>query len=102
MHALLVSLGVDQRLGHVHLGVELLVGVSHGDAAAHVVAPRLVEPEVEDVGEEEVLLLLVSALAAQLEQGRRGHLELLPGGGLGDGRDIIDNIYVTLLIHIVE
>ena len=98
MHALLVSLGVDQRLGHVHLGVELLVGVGHGDAAAHVVAPRLVEPEVEDVGEEEVLLLLVAALAAQLEQGRRGHLELLSGGCLGDGIDIIDT-YVTLLIH---
>ena len=97
MHALLVSLGVDQRLGHVHLGVELLVGVGHGDAAAHVVAPRLVEPEVEDVGEEEVLLLLVAALAAQLEQGRRVHLELLPGGCLGDGIDIIDMLYYSFM-----
>ena len=71
-----MGLWVHEGLGDVHLTVIGLVRVRHRDAAAHVVAPGLVEPEVKHVGEEEILLLLFSFSPAQLKQGRRNHLDL--------------------------
>ena len=65
-----MGLGVHEGLGDVHLAVIHLVRVGHGHAAAHVVAPGLVKPEIKHIWEQEILLLLVLAAPAKLEQRR--------------------------------
>ena len=71
-----MGLWVHEGLGDVHLTVIGLVCVRHRDAAAHVVAPGLVKPEIKHIWEQEILLLLVLTAPAQLEQRRRVHLDL--------------------------
>ena len=73
---LLVSLRVHHALRDVHIAVVLLVGAGHHHGAAHVVTPRLVEPIVEHLREEEILLIVPAHLPAQLEQRPRLHLDL--------------------------
>ena len=76
MWDLFMGLGVDERLGDVHLAVIHLVRVGHGHAAPHVVTPGLVKPEIKHVGEQKILLLLVFTPPAKLEQRRSVHLDL--------------------------
>ena len=71
-----MGLGIHKRLGDVHLAVVHLVRVSHSHATPHVVAPGLVKPEIKHIWEQEILLLLVLAAPAQLEQRRGVHLDL--------------------------
>ena len=73
---LLVSLRVHHALRNVHIAVVLLVSRGHHHGAAHVETPRLVEPIVEDLREEEIFLIVTADLPAQLEQWSRLHLDL--------------------------
>ena len=73
---LLVSLGVHHALRNVHIAVVLLVSAGHHHGAPHVETPRLVEPVVENLREEEIFLVISADFSAQLEQRPRLHLDL--------------------------
>ena len=71
-----MSLRVYHALRDVHIAVVLLVSAGHHHVASHVETPRLVEPIVEHLREEEIFLVVPADLSAQLEQRPGLHLDL--------------------------